>query len=1199
MSKEDKSKIDKISISTLEISNLLATGKKIATISVGSTPYNILAPATYAWSEITSKPTTLAGYGITDAIRHQTGIVLADAPYNVAGYGYSAHAWKASGPAMSIGIAEGYLMQIQSSNSDGSLYHRHVNAGTPLSWYKILDENNYASVLDDIYLRLTGGTVTGKLEKRVSTGEQNYITFSRPNGTHQGHLGFQGDNNPIYIPKEANAIYTLLHTGNVGEYALKIDGSNAMGAGTSIHWKHSEAEDWSLTNEGLRVLFSSSNESVGNPSRYSAGLHIAASNNYAMQMAYDATVASSNLLYRSYNPVNNTWGAWKTLAFTDSEITGNASSATKLEDNTAYTAWGQTFFENGKPKNVTGDIRLPNYKALQSYTTDGILRNLVVFNTSNALDLGDANYDTNLIGNNLIFKTGSWKTSLFINSLGNVSIGTIDSASSNYRLHVGSSTFLDSYKSSTQVPTLGNKGAGSHTIIGAGPFGLQIWSNSTGSASMQVHRFDGTATAYDLLLQQLGGNVIVGGAATITLSPTNKNNPFIKFSVADGHVSFMQVLQSGTLCLGKSYMDFAITQDGRVGIGIIAPTQKLDVNGNVKATSFIGNLDGTYVNKLTGYTKATAISALTATDTLNTALGKLEYKADVAYNLVRGAYDGDGTIENLEEILRVLDGIKDTETIKAIVGKYLPLTGGVIKNGAVRNPLTIDTASEMGAYINFAANGTIGAYVGYNSSVGAFMEESGTALKLKNGVVTLGNYIVLHSGNYNSYAPKLDGTGATGTWNIDISGDANTLDGVDLKDLSRYIFKRNITYGLNDGDDLNNLTYDKNALGYYTTGDNKNYLNSPLQNFGLWVTSLNTGYTGQLMLPYGRSRLHYRSQVWSADGLIWTSWDPIAWVSDIPTKVSQLTNDSGYLTSTSLNNYVTLNTAQTISAKKTFNAGLAIGGGATERVDLPYFLGIDAFDDGGSVRWLTASKVCAAIGALKTSGGTLTGNLNLHQTTDNTDSPKITFQRGVANNNSYYDWEQYVSAGHMYFTCNMSGSFAPKVWFTDSGIVNSYGFAKSGSSNNYVLLGAGGHKAISDFVLSSDFASKELSSNLTTITKSITLTKDWQDTGISINSTNFPNGSGTYVVQVYIDDGDQGFWGSYFSGIMSVYTYATNATVPDDEIILHHSSHACSNQIYLKTKPVTGSTDYNKLYIACNKAMSSAISIVFKFKKLI
>ena len=130
--------------------------------------------------------------------------------------------------------------------------------------------------------------------------------------------------------------------------------------------------------------------------------------------------------------------------------------------------------------------------------------------------------------------------------------------------------------------------------------------------------------------------------------------------------------------------------------------------------------------------------------------------------------------------------------------------------------------------------------------------------------------------------------------------------------------------------------------------------------------------------------------------------------------------------------------------------------------------------------------------------------------------------------------------------------------------------------------------------------SEALTLNLTTITKSIKLTKDWQDTGIVINDTNFPTGSGTYAIQVFVADGDQNFWNSYFSGVMSMYTSATNAEVPDDEILLHHSSHACSKQIYLKTKPTLGGSGYyNKLYIACNTNCSSAINIVFKFKKLI
>lgn len=90
------------------------------------------------------------------------------------------------------------------------------------------------------------------------------------------------------------------------------------------------------------------------------------------------------------------------------------------------------------------------------------------------------------------------------------------------------------------------------------------------------------------------------------------------------------------------------------------------------------NHSSNQITPLTSYSIATASSALTASDSLNAALGKLEYKANLgvtAYDLVNAANNGD-TIENLKEILDVLHGIKDTDTIQAIVGKYLPLSGG-------------------------------------------------------------------------------------------------------------------------------------------------------------------------------------------------------------------------------------------------------------------------------------------------------------------------------------------------------------------------------------------------------------------------------------------------------------------------------------------------------------------------------------------
>ena len=163
----------------------------------------------------------------------------------------------------------------------------------------------------------------------------------------------------------------------------------------------------------------------------------------------------------------------------------------------------------------------------------------------------------------------------------------------------------------------------------------------------------------------------------------------------------------------------------------------INVSGNATATTFIGNLDGTYVNKLTGYTKATSVSAIATTDSLNTALGKLELKADTAYTLVAGAYDGDGTIENLAEILKVLDGIKDTETIQAIVGKYLPLTGGTIKG-------TLKIYRDAAAINYCSSGGTSHGWLG-------FSEADIPRVWLSNGSTS---YPLLHTGNYSGY---LDG----------------------------------------------------------------------------------------------------------------------------------------------------------------------------------------------------------------------------------------------------------------------------------------------------------------------------------------------------------------------------------------------------------------------------------------------------------
>ena len=179
--------------------------------------------------------------------------------------------------------------------------------------------------------------------------------------------------------------------------------------------------------------------------------------------------------------------------------------------------------------------------------------------------------------------------------------------------------------------------------------------------------------------------------------------------------------------------------------------------GVLSTSVLVGNLDGTYINKLTGYSKATLISDITSEDTLISALGKVELRAEVAYNLIQGAYDGDGTIENLAEILKVLEGISDTETIQAIIGKYLPLSGGTMEG---------DIIFPERKYIRDADNTAI---FGYNTTQGLLVGSPNKKLSLRSSDnATINGNTLIHSGNIGDYsigsANKLNDNTAYTVW---------------------------------------------------------------------------------------------------------------------------------------------------------------------------------------------------------------------------------------------------------------------------------------------------------------------------------------------------------------------------------------------------------------------------------------------------
>lgn len=253
-------------------------------------------------------------------------------------------------------------------------------------------------------------------------------------------------------------------------------------------------------------------------------------------------------------------------------------------------------------------------------------------------------------------------------------------------------------------------------------------------------------------------------------------------------------------------------------------------------------------------------------------------------------------------------------------------------------------------------------------------------------------------------------------------------------------------------------------------------------------------------------------------------------------------DNTTYLTADSLSvltDYVTLTTAQTISGAKIFSAATIINNTLAVNNNL-----------------------------------TVKGNI-LPQTSD-------TYSLGSSSN----VWQNiYATVG------TFSGSVSANTGVFTSTTTAS-GFIKEGSNDNNILLGAGGHKPISDFLLKSE----ELTNNVITKTIPLNVTSNWIDTGIDGDDLE----TGTYIVQVSCAaNNDNLGYDCYWSGIMSWWKGRTNDD-DSDEIILHRSGRAYSNTIYLRTI-MRSDTDTNglKLQIAANKDIGAQYTYTFKFKRVI
>lgn len=555
----------------------LTSGTQIGSISIDGVTKNIYAPtiptsdinkgvtaygwgnhasvgyltsaSNLAWGKITGKPTTISGYGITDAITtanigsqsvananqlkytsltsgedmntyygdtYNGKLLYKSSSIDVANFPFS------SGGVLLIKTAGGsYTTQLAFSAAAEMAIRRVINTAQT-NWRTILHSENYddytysKSTIDTKlggYLPLSGGTMTGKIKVGA------YTSF----GVSGDSFYLGSPSYPLLIRSNGDAKVngnTIIHSGNIGSQSVdnadKVDGYHVKASNTPFN--------------GIPIVRSDGVMEIG---KY-IDFHNDNKANNDFDCRLDIQGGNGNVVH-----LPSTSGI---LAL----LTSNVASATKLQ--TSRSIWGQSFDGTG---NVSGDLHLYTSKIYWwGDATNYCISSVARGNSSPYLNI--AHYG------GISFNTSGYER-MYIAGSGNVGIGTTSPAQ---KLDVNGEILIPNFHALMSRKTDGTQinliYCGNDDVIkigGALPIKLQGNTTITGTLNMNAAAM-GLGGAIDFQfsdeINRYGGNLYIqhrgDGSQTGTVSG------------ATGNV--VMCYNGGKVGIGNSNPQYKLTIDG-------------------------------------------------------------------------------------------------------------------------------------------------------------------------------------------------------------------------------------------------------------------------------------------------------------------------------------------------------------------------------------------------------------------------------------------------------------------------------------------------------------------------------------------------------------------------------------------------------------------------------------------------------------